>query len=73
MNGDDRECEHSPLSATFSRDGEAVDVAIYRNAGMQDSGRLGVSDLSSGGSTVRQDTFATDQEAYDTFTEIVGA
>jgi hypothetical protein len=73
MNGDDRECEHSPPSGTFSRDGEAVDVATYRNAGMQDPGRPGVSVPSSGGSTVMQDTFATDQEAYEAFTEIVDA
>jgi hypothetical protein len=52
MNGDDHEYEHSLLSGTFSRDGESVSVEIYRLAGTQDPWRLGVIDLSSGGSTV---------------------
>jgi hypothetical protein len=73
MNGDDREFEHSPLSGTFSRGGEAVNVEIYRYAGTQDPWRLGVIDLSSGGSTVWQETFATDQEADDAFTAMVDA
>jgi hypothetical protein len=73
MNGDDHEYEHSPLSGTFSRDGESVSVEIYRYAGTQDPWRLGVIDLSSGGSTVWQETYATDQEAYDAFTAMVDA
>ncbi|GJE52453.1 hypothetical protein GOFOIKOB_5524 [Methylobacterium tardum] len=73
MDGDDHEYEHSPLSGTFSRDGESVDVEIYRFFGTQDRWRLGVIDLSSGGSTVWQETYATDQEAYDAFTAMVDA
>jgi hypothetical protein len=62
-----------PLSGTFSRDGESVSVEIYCLAGTQDPWRLGVIDLSSGGSTVWQETYATDQEAYDAFTAMVEA
>ncbi|MEL6059511.1 hypothetical protein [Methylobacterium sp. DCY52] len=49
MNDDDRDFEHSPLSGTFSRDGESVDVEIYRYADTQDPWRLVVIDLNSGG------------------------
>lgn len=73
MDGDDHEYEHSPLSGTFRRDGEAVDVEIYRYAGTQDPWQLAVIDLSSGGSTLWQETYATDQEAYDAFTAMVEA
>jgi len=71
MDDEDREFEHSPLSGTFSRDGESVDVEIYRYAGTQDPWQLVVIDLSSGGSTPWQETFATDQEAYRAFTATV--
>jgi hypothetical protein len=70
---EDREFEHSPLSGSFSRDGETVDVEIYRYAGTQDPWQLVVIDLSSGGCTAWKETFATDQEAYDAFTAMVEA
>jgi hypothetical protein len=69
----DREFEHSPLSGTFSRDGEQVDVEIYRYAGTQDPWQLVVVDLSSGRPTAWAQTFATDQEAYAAFTAMVEA
>jgi hypothetical protein len=49
MDDDVREFEHSPLSGTFRRDDDAVDVEIYRYAGAQDPWRLVVIDLASGG------------------------
>ena len=70
---DDRDFEHSPLSGTFSRDGEQVDVEIYRYAGTQDPWQLVVVDLSSGHPTAWAETFATDQEAYAAFTARVEA
>jgi hypothetical protein len=73
MQDEDREFEHSPLSGSFSRDGETVDVEIYRYAGTQDPWQLVVIDLSSGGCTAWSETFATDQEAYEAFTEMVEA
>lgn len=73
MDDDDRDFEHSPLSGTFSRDGESVDVEIYRYAGTQDPWQLVVIDLSSGRCTAWQKTFATDQEAYQAFTAMVDA
>ena len=70
---EDRDFEHSPLSGSFSRDGEKVDVEIYRYAGTQDPWQLVVVDLSSGRPTAWAETFATDQEAYDAFTTLVEA
>lgn len=73
MDDDNREFEHSPLSGTFRRDGEAVDVEIYRYADMQDPWQLVVIDLSSGSCTAWKETFTTDQEAYGAFTAMVEA
>jgi hypothetical protein len=73
MDDEDRDFEHSDLSGTFSRDGESVDVEIYRYAGTQDPWQLVVISLSSAGCTAWQETFATDQEAYDAFTAVVDA
>jgi hypothetical protein len=70
---EDRDFEHSPLSGSFSRDGETVDVEIYRYAGTQDPWQLVVIDLSSGRCTAWQQTFATDQEAFEAFTAMVEA
>jgi hypothetical protein len=67
----DREFEHSPLSGSFSRDGETVDVEIYRYAGTQDPWQLVVIHLLSGGCTGWNKAFATDQEAYEAFTAMV--
>ena len=69
----DRDFEHSPLSGACSRDGEQVDVEIYRYAGTQDPWQLVVVDLSSGCPTAWAQTFATDQEAYSAFTAMVEA
>lgn len=71
MDLEDRDFEHSPLSGTFSRDGDEVDVEIYRYAGTRDPWRLVVVDLSSGRPTAWNDTFGTDQEAYAAFAAIV--
>jgi hypothetical protein len=68
---EERDFEHSPLSGSFSHDGETVDVEICRYAGTQDPWQLVVIDLSSGGCTAWSETFATDQEAYEAFTEMV--
>ncbi|MCJ2067983.1 hypothetical protein MKK75_04025 [Methylobacterium sp. J-030] len=70
---DNHELEHSPLSGSFSRDGETVDVEIYRYAGTQNPWRLVVVDLSSGRPTAWAETFVTDQEAYEAFTAMVEA
>ena len=69
----ERDFEHSLLSGTFSRNGEQVDVEIYRYADTQDPWQLVVVDLSSGRPTAWAETFATDQEAYATFTAMVEA
>ncbi|SFF27707.1 hypothetical protein [Methylobacterium sp. 13MFTsu3.1M2] len=73
MDDEDRDFEHSELSGSFSRDGEIVDVEIYRYADTRDPWQLVVIDLSSGGCTAWQETFATDQEAYDAFITAVEA
>ena len=70
---EDRDFEHSPLSGTFSRDGEQVDVEIYRYAGTQDPWQLVVVDLSSGRPTAWAETFTTDREAYAVFTAMIEA
>ena len=70
---DDRDFEHSPLSGSFSRDGESVDVEIYRYAGTRDPWQLVVVDLSSGRPTAWAETVATDQEAYAAFAAMVEA
>ena len=73
MEHEDRDFEHSPLSGTFIRDGEQVDVEIYRYAGRQDPWQLVVVDLSSGRPTGWAETFSTDEEAYNAFTALVEA
>ncbi len=73
MDDEDRDFEHSELSGSFSRDGETVDVEIYRYADTHDPWQLVVIDLSSGGCTAWQETFATDREAYDAFIKSVEA
>lgn len=70
---EDRDYDHSPLSGSFSRDGDTVDVEIYRFAGTQDPWRLVVIDLSSAGRTTWKQTFAADQEAYEAFIAMVEA
>ncbi|MBP1180955.1 hypothetical protein [Methylobacterium sp. PvR107] len=70
---EDRDFEHSPLSGSFSRDGETVDVEVYRYAGTQDPWQLVVIHPSSGGCTAGKETIATDQEAYEAFTAMMAA
>ena len=71
MDDEDRDFEHSPLSGSFTRNGESVDVEIFRYAGTKDPWHLAVIGLSSSGCTAWNETFATDQEAYEAFTAMV--
>ncbi|MCJ2125860.1 hypothetical protein [Methylobacterium sp. J-077] len=70
MEDEDREFELSPLSGSFTREGETVDVEIYRTAGTQDPWELAVIHMSSG-STEWPERFATEQDAYRAFAEAV--
>ena len=54
---------HSPLERTVSRHGQAVQIYIYR--GPQDAGWILELEDQTGGSTVWDGTFATDQAALD--------
>lgn len=67
-NEDDPEIEMSPLSGTISRDGLTVEVQICRLAKSSEGWSLEVVDPD-GGSTVWQDLFATDHDAYREFFE----
>jgi hypothetical protein len=60
------EIETSPLSGRLTREGVTVDVQIYRIAAANEGWTLEVVD-DEGASTVWDDTFATDQDAYDVF------
>jgi len=62
MDNDDCEFEHSPLSGSFTRDGETIEVEIFRLAGAQDRWHMEIVHFS--GCTRWQDTFATDAEAH---------
>ena len=66
MNDDDPEIESSPLCTSVTRDGVTVRVQIYRLAGSGEGWSLEVVD-EEGGSTVWDDLFANDQDAYDEF------
>jgi hypothetical protein len=57
----------SPLSQTFTHDGVTVQVEIYKLDG-SDGWTLELVD-EEGGSTVWQDTFATDVDAFAEFTD----
>lgn len=61
-----REIEHSPLCGKVTRDGETVDVQIYRMADGDESWSLEVVDTE-GGSTVWTRLFDTDKAAYAEF------
>lgn len=63
---DDRELEFSPLGGRVTREGTTVDVKIYRSAGTEEHWQLEVVDQE-GVSTVWDDPFPTDQEAYRVF------
>ena len=60
------EIESSPLCGRVTRDGITVRVEIYRIAGRGEGWALEVID-GEGASTVWDDTFADDQDAYDEF------
>jgi hypothetical protein len=66
MIDDDPEIERSALSGTVTRDGVSVQVEIYRLAGSTEGWSLEVVDEEDA-STVWDDLFATDQEAYAEF------
>jgi hypothetical protein len=66
MIDEDPEIEESPLSGIVSREGMTVRVEIYRLVEGDESWTLEVIDHE-GGSTVWDDRFATDQDAYDEF------
>jgi hypothetical protein len=66
MIDDDPDIERSPLCETVTRDGVTVQVEIYRIAGGTEGWSLEVIDEENA-STVWDDLFATDQEAYAEF------
>jgi len=63
---DDPKIETSPLCGRVSRDGIAVRVEIYKLAGRSDGWSLEVVDQE-GGSTVCDETFSNDKDAYAEF------
>jgi hypothetical protein len=62
----DPEIETSPLCETVTRDGITVRVEIYRLAGRNEGWTLEIVDQENG-STVWDETFANDQDAYAEF------
>jgi hypothetical protein len=66
LEDDDPEIEYSPFCGELTRDGVTVRVEIYRLAGAAEGWSLEVIDQE-GASTVWDDLFATDQEAYAEF------
>jgi len=66
MTDEDPEIEHSPLCGRVTRDGITIQVQIYRLAGSTDGWSLEVVDQEDA-STVWDDLFATDEEAYAEF------
>lgn len=65
-NDNDPEIEHSPLSGPVTRDGITVSVEIYRIRNSGDGWSLELVDAERT-STVWDETFATDQDAYREF------
>ena len=66
MLDEDPEIEISPLSGKITRDGVTVEVLIYRIAGEDADWTLEVVDQDDA-STVWDDTFPTDKDAYAAF------
>lgn len=66
----DREIEQSSLGGRITRDGYSVQVHIYRFAGTDEEWTLEVVDHE-GASTVWDETFADDQDAYEAFERAV--
>ena len=72
MIDEDPEIEVSPLSGSVAREGMTVYVEIYRLVEGDESWTLEVIDHE-GGSTVWEDRFATDKEAYAEFYRVLEA
>ena len=66
MTDDDPEIEFSPLCGSVTRDGITIQVQIYRVAGSPEGWSLEVIDQEDA-STVWDDFFASDEEAYAEF------
>lgn len=66
----EREIEESALGGRITRDGYTVVVHIYRFADTDENWTLEVVDHE-GGSTVWEETFVDDQDAYDAFERTV--
>ena len=71
-NNSDPELENSTLSRDVTRDGITVKVQIYRMRGVQGGWSLEVVDHE-GTSTVWDDLFATDKEAFEEFERTIAA
>jgi hypothetical protein len=71
MDEGDCDFEHSPLSGPFTRDGQTVDVEIYRLPGAPECWRMDVVHLS--GCIGWDTTFTTDAEAHAAFLTMVEA
>jgi len=69
---DDVELEESPLSGEVTRDGITLRVQIYRIRGSNENRSLEVVDHEAG-STVWQDLFPSDQDAYREFMRTLDA
>ena len=69
---DEVELEESPLSGEVTRDGITLRVQIYRIRGSNEGWSLEVVDRE-GGSTVWQDLFPSDEDAYREFTRTLDA
>jgi len=67
---EDPEIEESPLSGIVTRDGVSIHVEIYRLVEGDESWTLEVVNYE-GGSTVWDDRFATDKEAYAEFYRVL--
>jgi len=67
---EDPEIEESPLSGIVTRDGVSIHVEIYRLVEGDESWTLEVVNYE-GGSTVWEDRFATDKEAYAEFYRVL--
>ena len=66
MNGNDPEIEYSPLCEKFTRANITLDVQIYRIAGGAEGWSLEVNN-EEGASSVWDDLFTTDRDAYAEF------
>jgi len=66
MIDDDPDIEYSPLCGTVTRDGMSIQVQIYRLLDIPNGWTLELVDAENS-STVWDEQFATDQEAYRAF------